>query len=70
MSELTPQMELLSGFIGTYLHLNDEEEAEFQNYVNQMDSPIREEIQELISYWTEKGREQGIQEGILQGRLN
>lgn len=62
-------MELLSGFIGSYLHLSDEEEADFQNYVNQMDSPIREEIQEMISYWTEKGREPGIQEGILQGRL-
>jgi predicted transposase YdaD len=61
------KMELISGFIGTYLRLDEAEEEEFQQAVERMDLGIKERVMEFATDWQEKGREQGRQEGLEQG---
>lgn len=61
------KMELISGFIGTYLRLNEQEEEQFQQALEQMDLGIKERVMQFVTDWQEKGREQGIQEGLEQG---
>ena len=63
------KMELLSGFIGTYLRLNEDEEEQFQQALEQMDLGIKERVMQFVTDWQEKGREQGRQEGLQQGLI-
>jgi hypothetical protein len=64
----TDKMNLLSGFIGTYLPLNEVEEEQFRQTLEQMDLGIKERVMQFVTDWQLKGREQGLQEGLLQGR--
>jgi hypothetical protein len=57
------KMELISGFIGTYLRLDEAEEKEFQQAVERLDLGIKERVMEFATDWQEKGREQGLREG-------
>ncbi len=57
------KMQLISGFIGTYLRLNEEEEKQFQLVIESMKLETKERIMEFATDWQEKGREQGKQEG-------
>lgn len=61
------KMELISGFIGTYLRLSEDEEEQFRQALEQMDLGIKERVMEFATDWQEKGREQGLQEGLEQG---
>ena len=65
----TDKMELITGFIGTYLPLNEEEEEQFQQTLEQMDLGIKERVMQFVTDWELKGRKQGIQEGLQQGLL-
>lgn len=66
--ELNPEkMELISGFIGTYLRLNEEEEAQFQQALERMELGTKERVMQFVTDWTDKGREQGLQEGRQEG---
>lgn len=63
------KMELISGFIGTYLRLNEVEEVEFQQAVERMDLGTKERVMEFATDWQEKGRELGRQEGLQEGLI-
>jgi predicted transposase YdaD len=55
---------LISGFINTYLRLNDQEQAQFEHELAQLAPDEQEATMELTSTW----KEEGIQEGIKIGR--
>ncbi|MGL5941772.1 MAG: DUF4351 domain-containing protein, partial [Waterburya sp.] len=55
------KMQLISGFIDTYLNLNPDEEQIFQAQLNTMEIKQREQIMEITTSWKEEGR--------LEGRL-
>ncbi|MDY6784878.1 MAG: flagellar assembly protein H [Cyanobacteriota bacterium] len=67
--ELDPaKMELISGFIGTYLRLTEEEEQQFQQELERMELTVKERMMEFATDWQERGREQGRQEGQITQR--
>ncbi|BAZ15281.1 hypothetical protein NIES4071_71530 [Calothrix sp. NIES-4071] len=55
------QIELISGFIGTYLKLNETEEAEFQEQIATIEPKQQEQVMEIVTDWMERGMEQGMQ---------
>jgi predicted transposase YdaD len=57
------RMELISGFIDTYLTLNETEEQAFQQAISTMGLDEREEYMEITTSWERKGIEKGRQEG-------
>ncbi|WP_254013732.1 flagellar assembly protein H [Limnofasciculus baicalensis] len=63
------KMELISGFIGTYLRLNEAEEEQFQQAVESMGLETKERVMQFVTDWQEKGRVQGLQEGLQQGQI-
>jgi len=64
------KMELISGFIGTYLRLSEEEEEQFQQVVESMELETRERVMEFSTIfrtdWEERGIRQGQQNGIFR----
>ena len=61
------KMQLISGFIDTYLRLNAEEEAVFQEQLNQLQPQEEEPVMEIVTSWMEQGIQQGIERGLQQG---
>ena len=61
------RMQLISGFVDTYLCLNAAEENQFQAELSRMDVTEQEAIMEIVTSWTEQGIQQGIQQGVQQG---
>lgn len=59
------KMELISGFIGTYLRLNEQEEEVFEQILDSMELKTKERVMLFYTDWEEKGREKGRQE-VLQ----
>jgi hypothetical protein len=57
------KMQLISGFIDNYLRLNETEETIFQTQLSTMELKQQEEIMELTTSWSEKGLQQGLQQG-------
>lgn len=53
---------LISGFVDTYLRLNQQEEQVFQDELGKIESTEREEIMEIVTSWMEQGLERGRQE--------
>ena len=62
------QVQLISGFIDTYLKLNAEEEARFQAELARIEPVQQEEIMEIVTSWMEQGIQRGLQQGLQQGR--
>ena len=67
------QIQLLSGFIDTYLQLNSEEEARFQTELERVaPAQQQEEVMQIVTSWMregiEIGRREGFQEGLTEGR--
>jgi flagellar biosynthesis/type III secretory pathway protein FliH len=62
------QVQLISGFIDTYLKLNAEEEAMFQAELARIEPARAEEIMEIVTSWMEQGIQRGLQQGLQQGR--
>ena len=60
------KMQLISGFVDTYLRLNAEEEAMFQSELSTMELVEQEQIMQITTSWEEKGR----LEGRLEEKLN
>lgn len=50
------KIQLLSGFIDTYLNLNSAEEALFQSQLNTMELNEKEQIMQITTSWERKGR--------------
>ncbi|MGF1521137.1 MAG: Rpn family recombination-promoting nuclease/putative transposase [Leptolyngbyaceae cyanobacterium] len=59
---------LISGFIDTYLQLNESEEQAFEAELNKIEASEREGIMEIVTTWMERGIEQGREEGRQVGR--
>lgn len=61
-----PKRRLVSGFVDTYLRLNQTEQTEFKRELEQtVAPPQREELMELTTSW----KEEGIVEGRMEGEL-
>ncbi|BAZ79971.1 hypothetical protein NIES73_12190 [Sphaerospermopsis kisseleviana NIES-73] len=72
--QLNPaKMELISGFIDTYLRLNTIEEQQLETELKQANLVEQEQIMEIVTSWMEKGIEQGEQKivkKLLKRRFN
>jgi flagellar biosynthesis/type III secretory pathway protein FliH len=62
------RVEMISGFVDTYLRLNATEETLFQAEIDKMGLGEQEQIMEIVTSWMERGIEQGREQGIEQGR--
>jgi len=62
------RMQLISGFIDTYLRLNVEEERLFQAELSKMGLVEQAQIMEIVTSWMEQGIQQGRQEGKQEGK--
>ncbi|MBE9146425.1 DUF4351 domain-containing protein [Planktothrix mougeotii] len=66
--QLNPaKIELISGFIDTYLRLNVTEEQQLETELKQANLVEEEQIMEIVTSWMEKGIEQGLEQGIGKG---
>ena len=64
------RMQLVSGFVDTYLRLNAEEQLRFEEKAAKLpDERERKGVMEIVTSWMEKGIEQGMQQGMQQGML-
>ncbi|MFM6339184.1 MAG: Rpn family recombination-promoting nuclease/putative transposase [Dolichospermum sp.] len=62
------KMQLISGFIDTYLRLNKIEEQRFKAEIGSLIPAEKEEVMQIVTSWMEQGIEKGIEQGIEQGR--
>ena len=62
------QVQLISGFVDTYLRLNAEEEAVFQERLARITPVEQEDVMEIVTSWMEQGIQRGLQQGLQQGR--
>jgi predicted transposase YdaD len=56
-------MQLISGFVDTYLNLNLQEESIFQSEISTMETREQEQIMQITTSWKEEGRTEGRVEG-------
>jgi hypothetical protein len=61
------RMQLISGFVDTYLKLTPPEEATFETELAELSPPEKEGVMELTTSWMERGIEKGLLQGLLQG---
>jgi predicted transposase YdaD len=59
--------QLISGFVDTYLRLNAQEIEQFQSEIGRMDLVQQEQIMQLTTSWKEEGILEGIQQGRQEG---
>ena len=59
------QMQLICGFIDTYLRLTAEEEEIFRTEVARFEQEEQEVVMEIVTSWMEEG----LQRGRLEGEL-
>ena len=62
------RVQLLSGFIDTYLQLNSKEEARFQRELERVAPTQQEEVMQIVTSWMREGIEIGRREGVEIGR--
>lgn len=60
------KMQLISGFIDTYLRLNKIEEQTFKAEIGSLIPAEKEEVMQIVTSWMEQGIEQGRQEAIVK----
>ena len=63
------KMELISGFIDTYLRLSEDEEEQFQQALERMELQEKECMMQIVTSWQQKGREEGLKQGLQQGQI-
>lgn len=63
------RMQLISGFIDTYLRLTAEEEEIFRTEIARFIPEEREVVMQIVTSWMEEGLQRGLQQGLQQGRL-
>ncbi|NJL63283.1 MAG: DUF4351 domain-containing protein [Methylacidiphilales bacterium] len=63
------QIQLISGFIDTYIKLNPEEKIRFEAELATIESTQQEDVMQIVTSWMEQGIEQGIERGRKQGEL-
>ncbi len=64
------RIELISGFVDTYLKLNLTETQEFETELKQIGLAEEEQIMKIVTSWMEEGIEIGLQRGLHQGEQN
>jgi flagellar biosynthesis/type III secretory pathway protein FliH len=62
-------MQLISGFIDTYLKLNPEEKKRIEEQLARIEPRQQEGVMQIVTSWMEEGIEQGIEQGKKQGEL-
>ncbi len=55
--------QLISGFVDTYLRLNQSEEQIFQMELSKLKDREQEDIMQIVTSWMERGIERGIERG-------
>lgn len=63
------QTQLISGFIDTYLKLNQAEKIRFEEQLATIEPRQQEGVMQIVTSWMEQGIEQGIEQGRKQGEL-
>ncbi|MBR8834555.1 MAG: hypothetical protein DSM106950_11090 [Stigonema ocellatum SAG 48.90 = DSM 106950] len=58
------RMQLISGFVDTYLRLDSTEELAFQAAIDTMGLTEQEEIMEIVTSWEQKGAQKGAQQAL------
>jgi len=61
------RMQLISGFVDTYLNLNSSEEIEFQQEISTFIQPEQEGVMQITTRGLEQGLEQGLERGLERG---
>ena len=65
------KMQLILGFVDTYLRLSAEENDQYVTEVEKLAQPEKESVMELEMSWREQalneGLRQGMEQGVLQG---
>jgi predicted transposase YdaD len=61
------RVQLISGFVDTYLQLNAQEEGMFQAEIGKLEESEQVGVMQIVTSWMEQGIEQGIERGIEQG---
>lgn len=64
------RMQMISGFIDTYLELNREEQAEFVEALQEEPQHRREKVMHIAGNWMKEGLQQGLQQGRREGEAN
>ena len=62
-------MQLISGFVDSYLRLDSKEETVFQSELSKMGLKEKKKIMQITTSWEEKGRLEGQLEGRLKEKL-
>ncbi|MFN6470786.1 MAG: DUF4351 domain-containing protein [Nostoc sp. SerVER01] len=63
------QVQLISGFIDTYLELNSQEEVVFQEQLATIEPKEQEKVMQIVTSWMRQGLEQELELGEKQGEL-
>jgi hypothetical protein len=63
------KMQLISGFVDSYLRLSSEEESIFQSELGTMETREQEQIMQITTSWEQKGITIGREEGRVEGRI-
>jgi predicted transposase YdaD len=63
------RMQLISGFVDTYLRLSAEEEEIFRAEIVRLELEEQEIVMQIVTSWMETGLQQGLQQGRLEGEL-
>lgn len=58
---------LISGFVDTYLRLNQQEEQAFHVEIGKLETQTQEDVMEIVTSWMEQGIQQGIGQGVERG---
>ncbi|MFB8789594.1 MAG: DUF4351 domain-containing protein [Potamolinea sp.] len=62
------KMQLISGFVDTYLQLSTEEEALLRAEIATIEPSKREVVMQIVTSWMREGIEQGLLQGRQEGR--
>ncbi len=60
------KMQLISGFIDTYLNLNPVEERQFQEEISTFSQPVQEGIMQITTSWMRQGIDNGLQKSLIK----
>ncbi len=59
------RMQLISGFVDTYLRLDSTEELAFKAAIDTMGLTEQEEIMEIVTTWEQKGAQQALEKVVV-----
>ncbi|MDW8203361.1 MAG: DUF4351 domain-containing protein, partial [Cyanobacteriota bacterium SKYGB_h_bin112] len=62
------KMQLISGFIDTYLRLSAAEQQAFRAELDTIEPETKEVVMQIITSWMEEGIQQGLQQGRQEGK--